>query len=112
DVALSQRVTYDVAGDMFERLQSQSMRYHAERGTGDVVRRVTVDSASVATVLVGAVIPVVNALFTMATMVWLMARLDSSLLPYALVAVPLILLALGQFGARMVDRSVIEQDLE
>ena len=112
NVLLSQRMTYDVAGDMFEGLQRLSLRFHATRGTGDAIRRVTVDSACVSTIVLGVVMPMAMALFSMFSMFWLMFQLDASLVPYSLVAIPLMLLAMWRFSPVMVERSVVEQTIE
>ena len=109
---LSQRMTFDLAGDMFEGLQRMSMRFHATRGTGDVIRRVTVDAGCMATIVIEAALPVMIGLFSMFSMLYLMWELDPSLVPYSLTAVPLMLFALWRYSPRMVDTSVVEQNIE
>jgi ATP-binding cassette, subfamily B, bacterial len=112
NVLLNSRLTYDVAADMFGRLQRLSMRFHTTRGTGDAIRRVTVDSGSVATLVTGVVQPVALALFTMVSMFLLMLKLDPTLVPFALLAIPLMLLAMWRYSPTMVERSMVEQTIE
>jgi ATP-binding cassette subfamily B protein/subfamily B ATP-binding cassette protein MsbA len=109
---LSQRMTFDLAGDMFEGLQRLSMRFHASRGTGDAIRRVTVDSECVATIVLDAALPVTIGLFSMFSMLGLMWQLDASLVPYSLLAIPLMAFALWRYSPRMVQTSIVEQGIE
>ena len=43
NISLGQRMTYDLAGDLFAKLQQLSLHFHARKSVGDNIRRVTAD---------------------------------------------------------------------
>ena len=44
NIGWAQRMVYDLAGDLFARLQELSLRFHTSRSVGDNIRRVTADT--------------------------------------------------------------------
>jgi ABC-type multidrug transport system, ATPase and permease components len=51
NVSLGQRMTYDLAGDLFARLQQLSLSFHARKSVGDSLRRVTSDCGCVSVIV-------------------------------------------------------------
>lgn len=95
DVVLTQlwtlagrRMVYDLAADMFAKLQRRSLIFHSRNSVGDVMSRVTGDSWSVYQLFDTLVVTPGHALLTMALMIFLMSRLDVPLTILALVTAP------------------------
>jgi ABC-type multidrug transport system fused ATPase/permease subunit/GT2 family glycosyltransferase len=109
---LGQRVTYDLAGDVFAHLQKLSIAFHARRPVGDTIARVGHDTFGVQGLLTGAVIPVVHSLATLVAMFVIMWQLSPHLTLLALLVIPLQLLAILAFGSPMKRRSRERLDLE
>src|SRR5262249_19054155 len=68
NVALGQRLVYDLAGGLFGHLQRLSLRFHHQKAVGDTVRRVTTDCSCIATLVRDAILPVLAAGVTLAAM--------------------------------------------
>jgi ATP-binding cassette, subfamily B, bacterial len=106
------RIRYALGADLLDHLQRLSVRFHGRARTGDLVRRVTSDSDCVNHLLIGAVLPALTSLGSLATMFAIMWQLDPIL---ALVAVG----AMAPLGAvikltapRMTQRTYEQQVLE
>ncbi len=112
NIALGQRMAYDLASDLFDHLQRLSLRYHSRRRVGDTIRRVTEDCGCVSTIAKGALLPVLTSLFALATMFLIMWRLDPGLTLLALAAIPLMVVALQLYARPMVDSSYEQQEAE
>ena len=78
NISWAQRMVYDLAGDLFVRLQELSLRFHTSRSVGDSIRRVTADCSCVSTIVKDALLPVLSALFTLVSMFAIMWRLDQN----------------------------------
>jgi ATP-binding cassette, subfamily B, bacterial len=95
DVALTwcwtvagRRMVYDLAEDLFARLQSRSMLFHKRNAVGDTMSRVTVDSWCVYQAAESLVFSPAHALLATVVMVLLMAQLDLQLTLLALIVAP------------------------
>jgi ATP-binding cassette subfamily B protein len=95
DVALTwcwtiagRRMVYDLAEDLFARLQSRSMLFHKRNAVGDTMSRVTVDSWCVYQAADALVFSPAHALLATVVMVLLMAQLDLQLTLLALIVAP------------------------
>jgi ATP-binding cassette subfamily B protein len=104
-VRLGQRVTYDLAADVFAHLQRLSIVFHSRRPVGDTMARVNADTFGVQGLLNGVAMPVVHSIATLVAMFAIMWRLAPNLTLLALGVVPLQLLAIVAFGRPMRDRS-------
>ena len=82
------RMVYDLAGDLFARLQRRSLLFHARKSVGDTLGRVTGDSWCVYQVFTTLFFTPANALLSLIFMAWLMAWLDPVLTPLAFVVAP------------------------
>jgi ATP-binding cassette subfamily B protein len=73
------RMVYDLATDLFSRLQRRSLLFHKRTPVGDTMGRVTVDSWCVYQLVDTLIFAPGSALLTMAAMIVLMAHLDLSM---------------------------------
>jgi ATP-binding cassette subfamily B protein len=83
------RLVFDVAEDLFARLQRRSLTYHKRTPVGDLMGRVTVDSWCVYQTVDTLIVTPVYALLTMSAMIVLMAQLNLQLTLIALALAPL-----------------------
>ena len=86
------RMVYDLAEELFARLQRRSLLYHSQTSVGDSMGRVTVDSWAVYQILETLLFTPLNALFTLALMLVLMWQLNVTLTLFALVTAPMMVL--------------------
>jgi ATP-binding cassette, subfamily B, bacterial len=111
-LTLGQRMTWSLAGDLFRHLQRLSLQFHSRREAGDLIERVTTDSYSVDTLLTGAVLPTIQALATLASVLVVMLALDWRLTLLSVSVVPLIALTVRFFGRPLRERSREQRDSE
>src|SRR5260370_24149844 len=104
NISLGQRMVYDLAADLFARLQQLSLRFHSSRSVGDNIRRVTSDCSCISIILKDALIPTVSALISLAAVFGIMWKLDAKLTLLALVAVPCLALASRIYARPIADR--------
>lgn len=100
-VALSQRMTYGLAGELYDHLQQMSPTERGQRRTGDLLRRVVGDTSSLATIVVAAVIPALTAVLSLGATLLIMWRLNVPLTLLTLAAVPLLGITIWVFAERM-----------
>ncbi len=112
NINLGQRMVYDLAADLFAKLQRLSLRFHASQSVGDNIRRVTADSGCVATILKDALLPVIFAFVRLAIMFAILWRIDATLTLVALAVVPWMALVLRRYAQPMLDRSYEQQTVE
>ena len=109
---LTQRMNYDVAGDLFQAFLSLSIGHHRRRASGDALRRVMVDATTPSAVLSGLFLPLLSAALSLVTVFGVLLRLDAALLPYGLVAVPVMAWALLRYRQPMLETSTAQQDTD
>jgi ATP-binding cassette, subfamily B, bacterial len=112
NVTLTQRMNYEAAADLFQKLQSLSLRFHTRRPTGDLIKRVTSDVGSVAVLFRDALMPSLVSLATLILMFLIMWRIDSGLTVVALAAIPCMVLIFWLYAQPMMERSYREQESE
>jgi ATP-binding cassette, subfamily B, bacterial len=112
NISLGQRMVYDLAADLFSRLQQLSLRFHSNKSVGDNLRRVTADCASVSIIIKDALLPVITSLFTLAVMFCVLWRLDQTLTLLAMAVVPFMLLIFFFHAEPMLQRSNRQQEEE
>ncbi len=108
DVALTmtwtrvgRRMVYDLASDVFARIQRRSLLFHARHPVGDSLSRITGDSWSAYTVVAALLFAPGHALFTLVAMVILMLRMDPWLTMLALAVSPFMAGSAWWFGSRL-----------
>lgn len=84
------RMMYDLAEDLFARLQRRSLLYHQRAPVGDTMGRITTDSWSVYQMLETLMVSPLHAVLAIAGMVFLMAQLSPVLTWVSLTMAPFI----------------------
>lgn len=112
NISLGQRMVYDLAADLFSRLQQLSLRFHTSRSVGDNIRRVTADCACVSVIAKDALLPILSALVSLVMMFGIMWRLSPALTLLALAVVPCMMGVFRRYARPMLDRSYQEQKIE
>jgi ATP-binding cassette subfamily B protein/subfamily B ATP-binding cassette protein MsbA len=98
---VGQRMVYDLAGDLFLRLQQLSLLFHARRHVGDSIARITGDAWCVHGVTDGILISPVKHVFVLAAVGGLAWQLDAALTLLTLTAAPLLAGSALYFGERL-----------
>ena len=111
-ISLGQRMVYDLAADLFARLQRMSLRFHARRSVGDNIRRVTADCACVSVILKDALLPVAAALVGLMVMFAILWRIDATLTLLSLAVVPCMMWVFHRYAQPMLDLSYAQQQVE
>ncbi len=106
------RMVYDVAADLFAHLQRLSLSFHRSQQLGDTMRRITSDCGCIASIVVGAFLPVLISVFTLIAVFAVMWQMSHSLTLLSLGVVPLMLLGLRRYTAPLVERSYRQQEVE
>jgi ATP-binding cassette subfamily B protein len=112
NISLGQRMTYDLAGDLFTKLQQLSLHFHARKSVGDNIRRVTGDCGCAAIIVKDALLPAISSVISLVLMFGILWKIDAKLTLLALAVVPLMALAFGRYARPMMDRSYEQQEAE
>jgi ABC-type multidrug transport system fused ATPase/permease subunit len=78
NISLGQRMTYDLAGDVFAKLQQLSLHFHARKSVGDNIRRVTGDCACASIIVKDALLRS-SSIVSLAAMFCILWRIDAAL---------------------------------
>jgi ATP-binding cassette subfamily B protein/subfamily B ATP-binding cassette protein MsbA len=100
-----QRMVYDVAGDVFARLQRLSLLFHSRRSVGDSMSRLMEDTWCIYTLADGFLIAPVQHVLSLAMMIWIGFLLDPLLAMLALAVAPLLAVSSWYFGPPLKQRS-------
>lgn len=111
-ISLGQRMVYDLASDLFAKLQALSLRFHTSKAVGDTIRRVTADCTCVSVIVKDALVPVLTAAVTAVAMVIVLWRLNPVLTLLSIAVVPLMVYAFHRYAQPMLDRSYEQQEIE
>jgi len=112
NISLGQRMTYDLAGDLFAKLQQLSLHFHARKSVGDNIRRVTSDCGCAAIIVKDALLPAVSSVVSLVLMFGILWRIDVKLTLAAVAVVPFMALAFARYARPMMDRSYEQQESE
>jgi ATP-binding cassette subfamily B protein/subfamily B ATP-binding cassette protein MsbA len=112
NITLGQRMVYDLAADLFAKLQQLSLHFHLRRSVGDNIRRVTTDCTCVSIIVKDALLPVVSALFSLSIMFAILWKIDATLTMLALAVVPYMAVVFHLYAQRMMDGSYQQQAIE
>jgi ATP-binding cassette, subfamily B, bacterial len=99
--ALGQRMVYDLAGDLFLRLQRLSLLFHTRRHVGDSITRITSDAWCVHAVTDGILISPARHLFALASVGALAWQLDPGLTWLTITVAPLLAVSAWYFGTHL-----------
>jgi ATP-binding cassette subfamily B protein/subfamily B ATP-binding cassette protein MsbA len=106
------RMVYQLAEDLFARLQRRSLLYHSRNSVGDVMSRITGDCWCVNQMVDALLFAPAHALLASALMVQIMAKMDGSLTLFALAAAPLMVGASFLIGKPLQTATKIKRELE
>jgi ATP-binding cassette subfamily B protein/subfamily B ATP-binding cassette protein MsbA len=112
NISLGQRMTYDLAADLFAKLQQLSLHFHARKSVGDNLRRVIGDSTCVAVIVKDALLPVGASVVTLILAFAVLWRLDAALTLLSLAVIPLMVLAFARCAQPMMQGSYAQQEAE
>src|SRR6266576_2854062 len=106
------RMVYDVAEDLFARLQRRSLTFHKRTPVGDLLGHVTVDSWCVYQVVDTLIVTPAHAALTMLAMIVLMAQLNWRLTLIALALAPLMVAASMLMGKPLRAAARLKREVE
>jgi ATP-binding cassette subfamily B protein/subfamily B ATP-binding cassette protein MsbA len=105
-------MVYQLARDLFARVQRRSLRAHASQSIGDAMGRVAVDAWCVHAVIDTMLFAPAHALFTTIVMVAVMFRLDAGLTLLGLAVVPFMTGAAWLFGRPIREAARARREVE
>lgn len=112
EAGLGERLTYRLGEALFAALQRFSLRDLRRFRTGDLVRRVSVDSACVRDLVAGMVTPALTSLAVFVAMFLVMWHLDPALTGICLLVVVPLVLAIRANQARIAEHTYVHQEME
>jgi ATP-binding cassette subfamily B protein len=112
NISFGQRIVYDLAADLFAKLQHLSLRFHASKSVGDNIRRVTSDCSCVSVIVKDAVLPLISALVGLVMMFVILWRIDPTLTLLAIAVVPYMALIFFIYAKPMMERGWQQQEIE
>jgi len=112
NISLGQRMVYDLAADLFGRLQQLSLRFHARKSVGDNIRRVTADCTCVSIIVKDALLPLASSVISLVAMFAILWRIDAVLSLLAIAVVPYMALVFRFYARPMMERSYQQQEIE
>src|SRR4030095_11107331 len=111
-IGFGQRMIYDLASDVFERLQRLSLGFHNRSPIGDSIKRVTSDCGCVSIIIKDALLPATASLVSLVIMLAIMWRMDPGLALLSISVVPLMLLVILRYTGPVIERSYEQQQVE
>jgi ATP-binding cassette subfamily B protein len=111
-IRVGQRVVYDLAADLFARMQRRSLLFHVRTPIGDSMSRVTGDSWSVHTVVDALLFSPLRAVITLLGVFTVMLRMDVAMTLASLAVAPLMAAASRVFGRRIRRIGRMQRELE
>jgi ATP-binding cassette, subfamily B, bacterial len=100
-----QRMVYDVAGDVFARLQRLSLLFHSRRNVGDSLSRLMEDTWCIYSLADGLLMAPLQHALILGMIVWIGYMLDPLLATLALVVAPFMAASSWYFGPKLKRRS-------
>jgi ATP-binding cassette subfamily B protein/subfamily B ATP-binding cassette protein MsbA len=105
-------MVFELASDVFAHLQRLSLIFHSRRALGDTIQRVTGDSYCISTLVLDAVIPLVQAFVMLGVMFVVMWSLEPTLTLVALSVLPFLAVVIRYLARPMKDRARESRDYE
>lgn len=96
-----ERLVLDLRRRLFRHAQRLSLLYHDAKGTSDAIYRIQQDASGVQVIVLDGVAPFVTAFLTVASMLYVTARIDATLALIALAVAPLTILLTQVYRQRM-----------
>jgi ATP-binding cassette subfamily B protein/subfamily B ATP-binding cassette protein MsbA len=93
EIGVGSRMVYALASDLFGHLQHRSLLLHHQSKTGDLIKRVTADTACVRDLVMRVFVPAVQSVITLVGMLLIMWQIYRGLALFALLlSIPLIII--------------------
>ena len=109
---IGREMQYELGAALFLKLQQLSPAFHARSSSGDLVRRVAVDSKCVDEFFIGICIPALTAFLMLGAMFAIMAAMSWSIALLAvLMALPIGILV-GAFIPKITEQTLVQQNLD
>jgi ATP-binding cassette subfamily B protein/subfamily B ATP-binding cassette protein MsbA len=105
-------MVYALGTLLFDRLQRLSLRFHNRKRTGDLVRRVTTDTACIQELMLDVFLPVLTALASLGLMLAILWRLNPLLAVLAFLVAPVLGVLIRFLGQSITERAYQHQQLE
>ncbi len=103
-IGISRYLEYDLRNDLFAHFLGLSRRYYQQHKTGDLMSRATNDMNAVRMLLGPGIMYSANTILRMSVVLVLMFRISWRLTLFALIIIPLVSLAVRNFGSLIHDR--------
>jgi ATP-binding cassette subfamily B protein len=101
ETSTGEKLLMDFRAQLFRHAQRLSLSYHDWRGTADSIYRIQYDALAVQWITTEGIIPLINSVVTLVSMVYITARIDLQLALVALAVTPLLFLILRTYGQRL-----------
>ena len=88
-------------GELFRHVQRLSLAYHDAKGTTDSTYRIQYDAPAIQWITIDGMVPLVTSIVTLASMIYVTARINLQLALVALTVVPAFLALTWLFGGRL-----------
>ena len=111
-VRLGQRMTFDLAADLFRHVQRLSLLFHSRQPVGDTMSRVTGDSYCVQEMIVDVAFPLLEAVVTLVAMFVIMWQIEPTMTLLSLGVVPFLVVAILAFRKPMYEWNLKRRELE
>ena len=105
-----QQMVFDLAGDLFARLQRLSLLFHSRASVGDSLSRLTGDTKIVSLLADNLIMTPIQHALTFAAMIWIGYALDPVLTMLVLAVAPLLALSSRYFGKRLKLRAKLGRE--
>jgi ATP-binding cassette, subfamily B, bacterial len=99
-VKLNNRLVLSLRSDLFQHAQKLSLSYYHKRPLGDLLNRITSQSAAIGKIAVS-VLPLTQSILTLIGMFWIACRLDVELALLSLAVVPFLYWSIGYYTRRV-----------
>jgi len=109
---IGRQMQYELGDVLFHRLQLLSPVFHARSQTGDLVRRVTMDSKCVDEFFLGICIPASTAVLMLAAMFTIMMNMSWEIAVLALLMAMPVALLVRKLIPKITEQSLVQQNIE
>jgi ATP-binding cassette subfamily B protein len=107
-----QRMVYEFATDLFDRLCALTLVFHGRHAVGDSLSRLSVDTYSVFSVVQGLLVAPIKHIFTLCAVAGFAWFMDPQLTLLAFVLVPLMVVMATYVGARLKARAKAQREAQ
>jgi ATP-binding cassette subfamily B protein len=112
ELVTGERMTLRVQAQLLASAQRQSFAFHDKRGTADAIYRIQKDASAMQSLVFAGFIPIIAAVFTLVSMIYIVIRIDPALALVALFISPILFFSAHQYKIRMRPRYARTKELE